>query len=195
RDRARHGRVAGGARAAGARGGGPGARGGRARPARRSRDLGDGRRPARDTARARADARGLSLCGRAGDAPRGARGVRGGRVHRLPGGTRAARGGGMSAVMRQPAVATAGAPGHVADDLVGARTTADSLVLRLVAFTALGAFAAAHWGALVSNPPVGRTLLVLVIATGGAAALGLFDRAPVPRPAIHAAAAVIALVT
>jgi len=42
---------------------------------------------------------------------------------------------------------------------------------------------------------VGRTLLVLVIATGGAAALGLLDRAPVPRPAIHAAAAVIALVT
>ena len=63
--------------------------------------------------------------------------------------------------------------------------------MRLVAFAALAAFGAAHWGLLVEDPPVGRTLLVLLVATGGAAALGLLSRAPLPRPALHALAAVI----
>jgi transglutaminase-like putative cysteine protease len=71
----------------------------------------------------------------------------------------------------------------------------ESLLLRLVAFSALGGFAAAHWGAFVANPPVGRMLLVLAVATGGAAALGALARAPIPRPAVHAAAALIGVAT
>lgn len=101
----------------------------------------------------------------------------------------------MSGLLRTPAAATAGtAP----DTGRGASITAvrsESLLMRLVAFSALGGFAAAHWGGFVVNPPVGRTLLVLVVATGGAAALGLLDRVALPRPAVHALAAVVALVT
>ena len=67
--------------------------------------------------------------------------------------------------------------------------------MRLVAFAALAAFSAAHWGLLVEDAPVGRTLLVLLVATGGAAALGLLPRAPLPRPALHALAAAIGVVT
>jgi protein-glutamine gamma-glutamyltransferase len=106
----------------------------------------------------------------------------------------------MSGVLgRTPAAAGAGGASPSLEAGAPARTaasvTADSLVLRLVAFTALGGYATAHWGALVSNPPVGRTLLVLLVATGGAAALALLDRAPIPRPLIQAVAAVIALIT
>ena len=46
----------------------------------------------------------------------------------------------------------------------------ESLVLRLVAFAALAAFATAHWGMLVEDAPAGRELLVVLVATGGAAA-------------------------
>ena len=52
--------------------------------------------------------------------------------------------------------------------------------MRLIAFAALGAFGAAHWGLLVEDPPVGRTLLVVLVATGGAAALGLLGAGPAP---------------
>ena len=38
--------------------------------------------------------------------------------------------------------------------------------MRLVAFSALGGFAAAHWGAFVTDPPVGRMLLVLARCHG-----------------------------
>ena len=83
----------------------------------------------------------------------------------------------MSGLLRTPAAATAGtAP----DTGRGASITAvrsESLLMRLVAFSALGGFAAAHWGGFVANPPVGRTLLVLRRRHGGAAALGLLDRA------------------
>ena len=68
-------------------------------------------------------------------------------------------------------------------------------MLRLVAFAALAAFATAHWGMLVEDAPAGRELLVVLVATGGAAALALVGRASLPRPAIHALAALIALVT
>jgi transglutaminase-like putative cysteine protease len=42
-------------------------------------------------------------------------------------------------------------------------------LVRLAAFAGLALFAAAHWVALVASPPVGRTLLVVVVATGTAA--------------------------
>jgi transglutaminase-like putative cysteine protease len=105
----------------------------------------------------------------------------------------------MSGLLRTPAPAGA-AGGGVAAPLVdeSARAAssvgAESLVMRLVAFSALAGFAAAHWGALVANPPVGRTLLVLLVATGAAATLGLLPRAPIPRPAMHALALLTALV-
>lgn len=101
----------------------------------------------------------------------------------------------MSGVLgRTPAPATAGAPPVSAGSAhTAAAVTRDSLAMRLVAFAALAAFGAAHWGLLVKDPPVGRTLLVLLVATGGAAALGLLSRAPLPRPALHALAAVIGL--
>jgi protein-glutamine gamma-glutamyltransferase len=42
-------------------------------------------------------------------------------------------------------------------------------LVRLAVFAALGLFAAAHWVTLVSSPPVGRTLLVVLVSTGTAA--------------------------
>jgi protein-glutamine gamma-glutamyltransferase len=96
-----------------------------------------------------------------------------------------------------PAPAPAGGPATL-DDGTQARSmaavTGDSLVMRLVAFSALGAFATAHWGALVVDAPVGRMLLVLVVATCGGAALGLLDSLPLPRAALHALAALIGIV-
>ena len=98
---------------------------------------------------------------------------------------------------RTPAPAGAGAPAPGLDAGGSARSfgavATDSLVLRLVAFAALAAFAAAHWGSLVEDPPTGRMLLVLLVATGGGAALALLGRAPLPRAAIHASAAVVGL--
>jgi transglutaminase-like putative cysteine protease len=99
---------------------------------------------------------------------------------------------------RTPAPAAAGAPAPPLDAEGSARSlgavAADSLVMRLVAFAALGAFAAAHWGRFVEDPPVGRTLLVLLVATGGGAALALIGRAPLPRAAVHACAVAVGLV-
>jgi protein-glutamine gamma-glutamyltransferase len=97
----------------------------------------------------------------------------------------------MSGVLgRTPAPATAGAPAaSTGSARTAAAVTRDSLSMQLIAFAALGAFGAAHWGLLVEDPPVGRTLLVLLVATGGAAVLGLLRRAPLPRPAVQAIAA------
>ena len=99
----------------------------------------------------------------------------------------------MSGVLgRTPAPATAGAPPASAGSArTAAAVTRDSLAMRLVAFAALAAYGAAQWGLLVKDPPGGRTLLVLLVATGGAAALGLLSKASLPRPALHALAAVI----
>ena len=44
----------------------------------------------------------------------------------------------------------------------------------MTAFAALAAFATAHWAMLVENAPFGRTLLVLLVATGGAAVIEIF---------------------
>lgn len=43
--------------------------------------------------------------------------------------------------------------------------------IQLAAFLALAAFAAGHWAALVDAPSTGRTLLVVLVATAGGAAL------------------------
>jgi transglutaminase-like putative cysteine protease len=42
-------------------------------------------------------------------------------------------------------------------------------IVRLAAFAALALFAAAHWVVLVDSPPVGRTVLVVLVSTGTAA--------------------------
>ena len=93
--------------------------------------------------------------------------------------------------------APAGGPAPI-DSAAQARSmasvTADSLLMRLVAFSALAAFATAHWGTLVVDAPVGRMLLVLLVVTAGGVALGLLDRAPLPRPAVHAIAALVGVV-
>ena len=105
----------------------------------------------------------------------------------------------MSALLgRAPAPAGAGAPvtvaaGESAEPVAAA--AADSLVLRLAAFAALAAFGAAHWATLVQSPSTGRTLLVVLVATGGAAALGLVGRAPLPRAGVLTLAALIGFVT
>jgi transglutaminase-like putative cysteine protease len=104
----------------------------------------------------------------------------------------------MSALFgRTPAPAAAGGPRTL--DTSGspralAAAPADSLVMQLVAFAALGLFAAAHWNGLVADPPTGRLLLVLLVVTGGGAALALLGRAQLPRSVVHIAAALIALV-
>jgi transglutaminase-like putative cysteine protease len=99
---------------------------------------------------------------------------------------------------RAPAPATAGAPAPLAG-ASSARSLAavagDSIAFRLVAFAALAVFAIAHWGMLVAHSPGGRELLVVLATTGGGAALALLGRAPLPRPAVHALAALAGLVT
>ena len=95
---------------------------------------------------------------------------------------------------RTPATAPAAAPAPI-DPPGPARSVAavafDSLGMRLLTFAALAAFATAQWGMLVENPPGGRELLVVLVATGGGALLGLLGRAPLPRPAVHALAALV----
>jgi protein-glutamine gamma-glutamyltransferase len=66
------------------------------------------------------------------------------------------------------------APRVAADEPVDARRAA---LLRLVVFAALGLFGAAHWVSFVQGPPVGRTILAVLIATGGAALLVLLGAA------------------
>ncbi|MET0614141.1 MAG: transglutaminaseTgpA domain-containing protein [Thermoleophilaceae bacterium] len=100
---------------------------------------------------------------------------------------------------RAPAAASAGAAGAPSLDAptrTGAvlAATPESVLMRLVAFTALAGFAAAHWGAVVAEPPVGRMLLVLLVATCCAAVLGLLARAPLPRAAIHALALIVVVI-
>ena len=68
----------------------------------------------------------------------------------------------------------------------------DSIVLRLVAFAALAAFAAAQWVALVADPPIGRTALAVGAGVAGAVALAWIARAPI-GPASAWALAVVAL--
>jgi transglutaminase-like putative cysteine protease len=97
---------------------------------------------------------------------------------------------------RAPAPATAGGPASLGAGGAARSAAApavDALVMRLVAFSALAGFATAHWGGLVVDGPAGRMLLVLLVAVGGGAALALLGRAPLPRPAVHALAALVGI--
>jgi protein-glutamine gamma-glutamyltransferase len=71
----------------------------------------------------------------------------------------------------------------------------DSLAARLTAFAALAGYGVVHWAMLVVDAPAGRTLSVVLVAVGGAGALALLGRASLPRAAVHALAALIALAT
>jgi protein-glutamine gamma-glutamyltransferase len=79
----------------------------------------------------------------------------------------------MSGPLRRPA--TAGAPASAASPpsaVAGARAGQSWVPwLRLAAFFGLAAFGAAHWASLVEDPSKGRTLLVVLVATAGGAAL------------------------
>ena len=61
-------------------------------------------------------------------------------------------------------------------------------LVRLAVFAALGLFAAAHWATLVSSPPVGRTVLVVLVATATAALMLGTSRL---RPSLAAPAAAL----
>jgi transglutaminase-like putative cysteine protease len=98
----------------------------------------------------------------------------------------------------RPAVAAAGrgaSPAGSGTARSPAAVTGDSLPLRLIAFAALAAFATAHWAMLVEDAPLGRTLLVLLVATGGGAVIALLSRVPLPRPAVHTLAAIVGVGT
>ena len=69
----------------------------------------------------------------------------------------------------------------------------DSIVLRLVAFAALAAFAATQWIALVADPPIGRAALAVAAGIAGAVALAWIARASVGRASAWALAVVAAL--
>ena len=73
------------------------------------------------------------------------------------------------------------------------RVGVDPALARLAAFAALAAFCAGHWAGLVSGAPVMRTILVLAVATGTAAALTWLGRLELSGPARHAAAAGIVI--
>ena len=85
----------------------------------------------------------------------------------------------------------AAAPARVATRPEDAATS-PATPLRLVAFAALALFATAHWMALVDSPPVGRMLLVVLVATATGATLAALGseavRERVPPAAIVAAA-------
>jgi protein-glutamine gamma-glutamyltransferase len=100
----------------------------------------------------------------------------------------------VSGLLGRPEPAPAG-PAIARHAGEAAEPVRDPFPIRLAAFGGLAAFGAAHWAMLVTDAPGGRTLLVVLVAVGGAAALGLLDRAALPRPAIHAIAAFVALVT
>jgi transglutaminase-like putative cysteine protease len=101
----------------------------------------------------------------------------------------------MSGLLAHPAPAPAGAGPAFPARLRQAAATRDSLPVRLVTFAALGAYGAAHWGTLVVGAPLGRTLLVVAVATGGGAALALLGRLALPRPAVYALAVAVGVVT
>jgi transglutaminase-like putative cysteine protease len=79
--------------------------------------------------------------------------------------------------------ATAGPPGAASAAAPLSASLSDAVrvgLVRLAAFAGLALFAAAHWVTLVTSPPVGRTLLVVLVSTC-TAALMLVAGARAPR--------------
>ena len=76
----------------------------------------------------------------------------------------------------------------------GAPTRRTEPWLRLAAFAALGGFGAAYWASFVTAPPAGRVAVALAIACALGVALIALARAPLPRLAVHALAALATLV-
>jgi protein-glutamine gamma-glutamyltransferase len=69
--------------------------------------------------------------------------------------------------------------------------------LELICFAALGIVASLKWASLVADPPAGRVVLAVALATGAGAALAAIGRLPRPRStrwALAAAAALLAVV-
>jgi transglutaminase-like putative cysteine protease len=93
---------------------------------------------------------------------------------------RAAMGGAL-----RPAAATAGAPASAARPAPAATSARASelrlALIRLATFAALALFGAAHWAALVAGAPFGRTVLVVLVAVGGAAVLVVLGMADTTR--------------
>jgi protein-glutamine gamma-glutamyltransferase len=86
----------------------------------------------------------------------------------------------MTGLLRGPEPVTAGAPapatGHVGQPAARAGAQRPTLI-RLATFAALALFGAAHWAALVGDAPLGRTLLVVLVAVSGGALLALLGTA------------------
>jgi transglutaminase-like putative cysteine protease len=82
-----------------------------------------------------------------------------------------------------------------APELAAPASALRTTLLRLAAFAALALFGSAHWASLVESPPVGRILLVVLVATGTAGVLALLGvlRPRFPVWLIAAAAAVVAI--
>ena len=89
----------------------------------------------------------------------------------------------MSGALR-PAPATAGGPASAARPAPATSARAAEIrlaAIRLATFGALAFFGAAHWAVLVGGAPVGRTLLVVLVAVGGGAVLMLLGMASTSR--------------
>ena len=101
----------------------------------------------------------------------------------------------MSPGRHEPVAVTAGTAGAPAAGRRASAATREQLTpwLRLAAFFGLAAFGAGHWAQLVDAAPAGRTLLVLLVATCGAAAMVLLSGARPPVGDRTAAAAAVAL--
>jgi protein-glutamine gamma-glutamyltransferase len=78
------------------------------------------------------------------------------------------------------AAATASAA-HRSRPALALASTHRVVLLRLAAFAALAFFGAAHWAALVAGPPLGRVVLVVLVAVAGGAVLALLGAAPTSR--------------
>jgi transglutaminase-like putative cysteine protease len=74
---------------------------------------------------------------------------------------------------------------------VGAKSAEGWLALRVLAFAGLLTFAGAHWIGFVANPPVGRLIVVVLLAAVLGAGLALTADKPARRPARYATRAAI----
>jgi protein-glutamine gamma-glutamyltransferase len=101
----------------------------------------------------------------------------------------------VSGLLTRPAPELPDAPGSPPAPPATGGITRDSLAIRLAVFAALALYGAIHWMLLVEDAPAGRTLLVVLIATAGAALLGVLGRLSLPRAAVVGLAALIALAT